>query len=932
MELSWSEKSEYIGIVGRRGENETRILTFDCTSALQAYPEAEILCIMQRPGDTQPYTHDYTKDGNTITVALASADMCRVGTVKLELRLMQGEKIMKSAIYRGGIALSLHYGEPECGEAVDLLNRIDKTLKDATETAARLETSLDGVDDAIDRLDAATDSATATDKQAQENEKTRGEAEKERVEAENGRILAENSRQQQENERADAEFIRSRNERLRYENENQRIINESERTRAENARKTAESSRAVSENTRVQAESERVKAETSRAEAEQSRLSAEETRISAEKARAAAETLRMQQEQRRETAETSRAEAERQRESMETSRQTAETARNSAENGRAKAEKARETAESKRQQAETARADAESKRVQAEKGRVTAEQGRVEAEAQREEAMAQHAEKIAELESEVAKKAQIDDTTVSGSEAWSSQHIVDMLCPPLEESGNPVVCYPVANSNLDIVASWEPTQEGEGTPYPAGGGPNLLDISQCTATVGKPYGVTVTIDGDIFKVSGMPSSEVTEEGQYSFAVASCAQAELRGKGYKVTPFAVKGNVSSAWGLRTEDESALAISAKLTPGVNTDIQLRLMVSKDTPTAYAPYANVRPIHGRDSVQVERCGENLLNITPFTAFTKQGITYEYVANGGVHISGTATATVDSPTFAIGHMPPGKYYGLDKGAGIAASIVVQRNGANLWLNAKGVFEILAGDVIKYWYMIASNGVTLDKTVYPYIVPGTSAPAEYAPYAGETKTLALPEEIYGGEVDAVTGEGQETWALLTLDGTEAWGKYGSVTEEAGASCFSLYIDDKDVGFGTSVCNQFSNTKNGDPYYNVNMKKFTYTDHPSIKTIYMNYGDDQTVTVDTWKAFLAAQNAAGTPVQVAYKLATPVPFTATGGGAVKALSGTNTILTDADALIVTGRADPIRIIQQLQAASAASAQALADVERAVTDI
>ena len=154
MELSWSEKSEYIGIIGRRGENETRILTFDCTSALQEHPEAEILCIMQRPGDAQPYTHDYTQDGDTITVALTAADMCRVGTLKLELRLMQAEKILKSAIYRGGIALSLHYGEPECGEAVDLLNRIDKTLKDATETAARLETSLDGVDDAIDRLDA----------------------------------------------------------------------------------------------------------------------------------------------------------------------------------------------------------------------------------------------------------------------------------------------------------------------------------------------------------------------------------------------------------------------------------------------------------------------------------------------------------------------------------------------------------------------------------------------------------------------------------------------------------------------------------------------------------------------------------------------------------------------------------------------------------
>lgn len=41
----------------------------------------------------------------------------------------------------------------------------------------------------------------------------------------------------------------------------------------------------------------------------------------------------------------------------------------------------------------------------------------------------------------LATKAVIDDTTV-GTDAWSSKHIIDTLCPPLEETGNPVVCYP----------------------------------------------------------------------------------------------------------------------------------------------------------------------------------------------------------------------------------------------------------------------------------------------------------------------------------------------------------------------------------------------------------------------------------------------------------------------------------------------------------
>ena len=253
---------------------------------------------------------------------------------------------------------------------------------------------------------------------------------------------------------------------------------------------------------------------------------------------------------------------------------------------------------------------------------------------------------IGELQQEIIKTT--PTTTVTDSATWSSKHIVDMLCPPLEETGNPVQCYPVAGYPLGCKVSWKPTQEGSGDPSPD-------------------------------------------------------------------------------------------------------------------------NVRPIKGRDSVTVERCGENLLHIAPFSTVTKNDVTFEYVPDGGVRIQGTASANTDSPTFPVGHLPPGKYYGLDMDTGIAASIVVVRAGKNLWLNAKGTFEIIQGDIVKYWYMIANNGNTANTTVYPYIVHGTTPPTTCSPYTGQTATLTLHHTIYGGTVDAVTGEGQETWKLLTLDGTEAW-------------------------------------------------------------------------------------------------------------------------------------------------------------------
>lgn len=372
---------------------------------------------------------------------------------------------------------------------------------------------------------------------------------------------------------------------------------------------------------------------------------------------------------------------------------------------------------------------------------------------------------------------QIDDTAV-GTDAWSSKHIIDTLCPPLEETGNPVVFYPVTGYPLGVTASWEPTQEGSGEPSPE-------------------------------------------------------------------------------------------------------------------------NVRPIKGRDTVKVERCGENLLNIAPFTKMTNQGVTYEYVANGGVHISGTALANVTGPMFSVWYLPPGKYYGLDSGEGIGASIVVHRNGRNVWLSAKGTFVILAGDVIKFWCLSVNSGATVDKTVYPYIVPGTAAPTTYAPYTGQTATLTLPRTIYGGTVDAVSGKGQENAKTITLDGNKL--KFTKST---------IYINlpsNSAPGIseaGIICCSHF---RKG--FFKVNIPhEFCFLLESDMTGLF--------TSVDDLNAYVTAQYAAGTPVQVCYKLAEPVPFTATGAQPIPALSGVNTLLTDADSLTATGRADPVKRIIDLEDAVA----------------
>ena len=698
---------------------------------------------------------------------------------------------------------------------------------------------------------------------------------------------------------------------------------------AESARDKAIAAQQAAENAAAAAADSKSAADTLAAEAARAALAAENSKAAANNAANLAGENATAAQQAAATATAAANDAGQSASDAAASKAAAETAAKAAQDAqtataaaKAEAVKAQEAAQTAAKSAQDAQAASENVRDDAQ----TAQQG---AEAAR-DAAAKSAEAAAKSEANVKQSADTlaesvknitpDDSSI-GDKPWSSKHIIDMLCPPLEESGNPVVCYPVAGYSLGVKASWEPVQEGSGTPYPAGGGKQLLDTNKCVPTVGKPYGMTISLDGDVFKVSGVPNEEVTATEFYSFAVCTCSQEELRGKGYKVTAWAIKGKVNNAWGLRTESENSLAIAAELTPGVNNDIQLRLMVSKDNPTAWEPYENIRPIKGRDSVRVERCGENLLNIKPFNKDTYKGITYEYVPDGGIHVSGTALTSVDSPTFPVWLLPPGKYFGLELGSGISASIVVQRNGKNLWLNAKGAFEILAGDVTKYWYAIVSAGATVDKTVYPYIVPGTAAPTTYTPYTGQTTALTLPETVYGSEVDAVTGEGQETQKLVILNGTESWNSWGINAHNPAITGFYTYdINDYDAINSKGICSHLE-TPNQDVwggrnagigFATVGSSRYFMLSMLTSSLPDISAGHE----VASLKAYLAAQNDAGTPVQIAYKLATPTPFTATGAQPIPALAGVNTVLTDADSATVTGRADPIKRITDLEDAVA----------------
>ena len=200
-----------------------------------------------------------------------------------------------------------------------------------------------------------------------------------------------------------------------------------------------------------------------------------------------------------------------------------------------------------------------------------------------------------------------------------------------------------------------------------------------------------------------------------------------------------------------------------------------------------------------------------------------------------------------------------------------------------------------------------LNKTVdysgiYAQLEPGSTA-TPYEPYTGDTYNIALPETVYGGEVNAVSVEGQETWKTIDLANAKI-SLYG--INQHGIANFSLLTKNNNIHTTTGVTDYFTSSL---PKDNSNFNNATkigiYKANES--TFYIRLKETDAKNEAKAKAYLASINA-----KLVYKLAEPVPFTATGTQPIPALNGVNTIYTDADSVVVTGAEDPKHTITELK--------------------
>lgn len=197
------------------------------------------------------------------------------------------------------------------------------------------------------------------------------------------------------------------------------------------------------------------------------------------------------------------------------------------------------------------------------------------------------------------------------------------------------------------------------------------------------------------------------------------------------------------------------------------------------------NVRPISGWDGLQVARYGKNLLNLYDATSRIglvtldsnsfRANINNNYFASvylsknlvplfkPGVSISLSCHIENANPEDYMTVVIPGEYT-----SGVPS---YEKSGSKGSTSVSFVVPdtLQKASIVELRFLRQSVRYTDSTTVVSDIqLEFSPIPTGYKPYQDDTYDIALPETVYGGTVDAVTGVGSKTWGFIASYNGEA--------------------------------------------------------------------------------------------------------------------------------------------------------------------
>lgn len=291
---------------------------------------------------------------------------------------------------------------------------------------------------------------------------------------------------------------------------------------------------------------------------------------------------------------------------------------------------------------------------------------------------------------------------------------------------------------------------------------------------------------------------------------------------------------------------------------------------------------------------CGRNLL---PNKAITKTvaGITYTVNPDKSVTAKGTATSWSNIVIDADFSLPAGTYTLNSNIQTAGVNLVIGKDTTgkkNIAVSSTASQTFTLSDSIKHCvaYIAVAPDSVVDTTVYPMLNLGSAA-LPYEPYQGSVTQLPIPRPLRRvGDVRDVCVTRQEyegteklvvtyNVGFVELDGTEA----SHIFE-------GMFYLDYSASWPTPA-NRVNGVCSHYPYGAYGKGKIGLTDNGAA-VVYNPNGDytGDEGGLANWKAYLAAQKEAGTPVQVAYQLAAPEVY-ATDPLTIDNAAGPLTVMT-----------------------------------------
>jgi len=318
----------------------------------------------------------------------------------------------------------------------------------------------------------------------------------------------------------------------------------------------------------------------------------------------------------------------------------------------------------------------------------------------------------------------------------------------------------------------------------------------------------------------------------------------------------------------------------------DLDARIQIEEGASfTTFAPYSNECPITGYTECVVDRDGKNLFDVNDYT-----------LLDSGVSVSDDAIKVV-AGNYRVArynevlNLSAGNYVLSFKSnitsGNIFTAITKGKNTIfqNVTNQSAHSITFTLSESGAYTFVIGSANLTpAEITIYDIQIETGSTATPYVPYSHYTATIAFGQTVYGGSVDFKTGVGIADKAFATFDGSsdENW----DVSSDR-FRCRSLPNEAIDNSTTVNGISNEYNVYSADELYG-NRQTANWIGCAVSKTEFLIVDNVKFANKDLseFKTWLASN-----PVQLCYKLATPITIQLTPAE-LELLKGYNYITTN----------------------------------------